>query len=485
MAIRAKPSVLLVEDDRAIATVILAALEDEGFEIRHCTSIAQRDEALASASYPVMVTDVILEDGDGIESLDAVREAAPGMPVIVLSAQNTLDTAVRASDSEAFEYFPKPFDLDQLVRAVAKAAGAGRADMGAAHGIGNTQAEADGEDLPLVGRSQAMQGVYRMIARVLRNDLTVLVTGESGTGKELVAEAIHQLGSRASGPFIAVNTAAIPADLIESELFGHEKGAFTGAIAQAIGKFEQANGGTLFLDEIGDMPADAQTRLLRALQSGRIRRVGGRQEIAVSVRIIAATNRDLVPMIEQGAFREDLYYRLNVVPIQLPPLRERREDVEVLAQHFLAQAAEDGLPRRRLSPEAVRALEARHWRGNVRELRNVIYRLALMAREDTIDPAAIAEIVGDEPPRSGSSTAPAASGLSAALDHWLASADPPDGLLHSRAIAAFEKPLIEHALKRTRGNQLQAAKLLGINRNTLRKRIGELAIEPDRFARTV
>jgi two-component system nitrogen regulation response regulator GlnG len=343
---------------------------------------------------------------------------------------------------------------------------------------------ADGEGLPLVGRSKAMQGVYRMIARVLRNDLTVLVTGESGTGKELVAEAIHQLGSRSTGPFVAVNAAAIPADLIESELFGHEKGAFTGAIAQAIGKFEQANGGTLFLDEIGDMPAEAQTRLLRALQSGRIRRVGGRQEIAVSVRIIAATNRDLLPLIERGAFREDLYYRLNVVPIQLPPLRERREDIEVLTQHFLAQAVEDGLPRRRLSADALAVLEARQWRGNVRELRNLVYRLALMAQGEVIDSAAISEIVGRETAPSAASSLETKPGLAGALEQWLASEDPPEGLLHARAIAAFEKPLIEHALKRMRGNQLRAAKLLGINRNTLRKRIVELGIEPERFARS-
>jgi two-component system nitrogen regulation response regulator GlnG len=329
-----------------------------------------------------------------------------------------------------------------------------------------------------------MQGVYRMIARVLRNDLTVLVTGESGTGKELVAEAIHQLGSRSTGPFVAVNTAAIPSDLIESELFGHEKGAFTGAIAQAIGKFEQANGGTLFLDEIGDMPAEAQTRLLRALQSGRIRRVGGRQEIAVSVRIVAATNRDLVPLIEQGTFREDLYYRLNVVPIELPSLRERREDIEVLAQHFIAQAVEDGLPRRRLSAEAVALLEARQWRGNVRELRNVVYRLALMAQGEVIDADEVRAIVGPETAPPSAPDEPPPTNLAGALEHWLAREDPPEGLLHARAIAAFEKPLIEHALMRTRGNQLRAAKLLGINRNTLRKRIVELAIEPERFARS-
>ncbi|WP_017665260.1 sigma-54-dependent transcriptional regulator [Porphyrobacter sp. AAP82] len=470
--------VLLVEDDTAIATVIIAALEDEGFAIAHCTSIAARDKLLETRRFGVMLTDVILEDGDGLASLSAVRERAPEMPVIVLSAQNTLDTAVRASESEAFEYFPKPFDLDELVHAVRQAAGArspSAQDPSAA-------LPGEGERMPLVGRSPAMQGVYRMITRVLRNDLTVLVTGESGTGKELVAEAIHELGNRRTGPFVAVNTAAIPADLVESELFGHEKGAFTGAIAQAIGKFEQANGGTLFLDEIGDMPAEAQTRLLRALQSGRIRRVGGRQEIAVNVRIIAATNRDLTPMIAAGTFREDLFYRLNVVPIVLPPLRERREDIAALAQHFLVLAAEDGLPRRVLTAEAIERLEARNWRGNVRELRNVVYRLALMAREERIDADAVGDIIGPEIAPASVPQDAGQGGFGAALAAWLTAESPPPGALYHRALGAFEKPLIEYALGRTGGNQLRAAQLLGINRNTLRKRIGELGLEPERFS---
>ncbi len=475
-------TILLVEDDTAIATVITAALEDEGFAIDRCSSIEERDAKLGGGTFDVMLTDVMLEDGDGLASMGAVKASAPDMPVIVLSAQNTLDTAVRASDSEAFEYFPKPFDLDELVRAVCQAAGS-RAN--AADDAAQAMPTSEGDGMPMVGRSPAMQGVYRMITRVLRNDLTVLVTGESGTGKELVAEAIHQLGSRRTGPFVAVNTAAIPSDLVESELFGHEKGAFTGAVSQAIGKFEQANGGTLFLDEIGDMPAEAQTRLLRALQSGRIRRVGGRQEIAVNVRIIAATNRDLAPMIAAGKFREDLFYRLNVVPIELPPLRERREDIDVLSQHFLAQAAEDGLPRRLLARDAVENLEQRGWRGNVRELRNVTYRLALMAREDVIDAESLIDILGEEAPFHIEGEGEGDSGIGAALDIWLAREEPASGTVYASALAAFEKPLIEHALSQTNGNQLRAAKLLGINRNTLRKRITELKIEPDRFARPV
>ncbi len=467
--------ILLVEDDTSIATVIVAALEDEGYLVHRTDSVAGRDKMLSqNGDYAAMLTDVVLTDGDGIASLPDVRKQAPDMPLIILSAQNTLDTAVRASETQAFEYFPKPFDLDELVRAVGQA-------VGQADERGTFQAD-PGDGMPLVGRSAAMQSVYRMITRVLRNDLTVLVTGESGTGKELVAEAIHQLGSRKSGPLVAVNAAAIPADLIESELFGHEKGAFTGAVTQAIGKFEQANGGTLFLDEIGDMPAEAQTRLLRALQSGRIRRVGGRQEIAVNVRIIAATNRDLGPMIEAGTFREDLFYRLNVVPIELPPLRDRAEDIDVLTQHFLLQAAEEGLPRRQIEPDAVQALERRQWRGNVRELRNVVYRLALMARKERVDAGDLLEIIGAE--QSQSQTEKGDS-FALALDQWLAANQPPKGTLYQSALAAFEKPLMEFALDQTNGNQLRAAQLLGINRNTLRKRLADLSVEPDRFTRTV
>ncbi|MDP4575273.1 nitrogen regulation protein NR(I) [Qipengyuania sp. G39] len=465
-------AVLLVEDDRAIATVISEALREEGYDVTACESLARRDELVGVRHFDVMLTDVMLEDGDGLASIDHVRELAPDMPVIVLSAQNTLDTAVRASDSHAFEYFPKPFDLDELTQAVRQAV-ANRPSV---------SAPGDEEDsaLPLIGRSPAMQSVFRMITRVLRNDLTVLVTGESGTGKELVAEAIHQLGARKTGPFVAVNMAAIPHELLESELFGHERGAFTGAVSQQIGKFEQANGGTLFLDEIGDMPPDAQTRLLRALQSGRIRRVGGRQEIGVDVRIIAATNRDLAPMIEDGRFREDLFYRLNVVPIPLPALRERREDIGALVKHFLGQAASEGLPRRQITDDAIAALAARRWPGNVRELRNVVFRLALLAREDIIDVDSVADTIGTE--ISTGSGAPD-SGFSAAIDGWLAENGNSHGTLYHAVLASFEKPLFEHALRMTEGNQLRAAQLLGINRNTLRKRLGELDIAPEVFAR--
>ena len=461
-------NILLVEDDPSIALVITAALEAEGMMVTECDSIAERDRLIAGQSFDAMVTDVMLTDGDGIETIGTVRAAAPDMPIIILSAQNTLDTAVRASDTGAFEYFPKPFDIDELARTVRQAVGQSAARRG-------SDDESPEAGLPLVGRSSAMQAVYRMITRVLRNDLTVLVLGESGTGKELVAEAIHQLGHRKTGPFVAVNTAAIPADLIESELFGHEKGAFTGAVARHAGKFEQANGGTLFLDEIGDMPLDAQTRLLRALQSGRIRRVGGREEIAVDVRIIAATNRDLEPMIAAGTFREDLYYRLNVVPITLPPLRERRDDIPALARHFLQLAAGEGLPRHSLGEDAAGLLSRQSWRGNVRELRNFIYRVALLVREERIEAETLAPLLV---PAEREGEAGKAGSLESAVSHWLDVNRPAPGQVYDAALAAFERPLFIAALRQTQGNQLRAAQLLGINRNTLRKRLTDLAIDP-------
>jgi len=479
MGKRTAREVLLIEDDRAIATVITAALEDEGFAITHCASIAERDRLLAQRRFDVMLTDVILEDGDGLDGLAAAREAAGDLPVIVLSAQNTLDTAVRASESEAFEYFPKPFDLDELVHAVKQAAsarGAGTPD--------EPGAAVETERMPLVGRSPAMQSVYRMITRVLRNDLTVLITGESGTGKELVAEAIHQLGSRRTGPFVAVNAAAIPSDLIESELFGHEKGAFTGAVAQAIGKFEQAEGGTLFLDEIGDMPIEAQTRLLRVLQEGEFTPVGARRHVKARARVIAATHQDLRARVRDGRFREDLYYRLNVVPLHVPPLRERAEDIPALVQHFLRQSKALKV----VEPAAIAVMQAHGWPGNVRELENAVRRLAALHTEDVIDAEAVrmalqassmsvmTDGVALSAPGDISSTI---ADILAADASLMAGTD-----VYDRIIRLVEKPLIARMLAMTGGNQIKAAELLGLNRNTLRKKITELDIDVKKGGRS-
>jgi two-component system nitrogen regulation response regulator GlnG len=458
-------SVLLVEDDRAIGQVIVAALEAEGCTVDHCTSVARRNALLADKGYAVILTDVMLEDGDGIATLGTVLEQHPDTPVIVLSAQNTLDTAVRASEAGAYEYFPKPFDLDELIRAVLQAA-ARSADSSA-----SADADPAESGLPLVGRSAPMQTVYRMITRVLRNDLSVLILGESGTGKELVAEAIHQLGHRKQGPFVAVNMAAIPAELIESELFGHEKGAFTGAVAQQIGKFEQAHGGTLFLDEIGDMPMQAQTRLLRTLQTGRITRVGGHREIELDVRFVAATNKPFGPLIEAGLFREDLYYRINVVPIDLPPLRDRLSDIPALVDHFLALAVHEGLPRRSFDAGAIAAMQRRNWRGNVRELRNMVFRAVIMSRDDLITADALGAIF-DEPTLGGEARREE-SDFDQAVNRFLLTERPEHGAVYDRALAAFEIPLLQSIMRQCDGNQVKAAAMLGINRNTLRKKLLE------------
>ncbi len=466
------PKVLIVEDDISIGVVVSAALAAENIDTQICDSVSARDAALASSSFDLMLTDVVLKDSNGLDTLKAAMASVPDMPVIIMSAQNTLETAVRASEIEAFEYFPKPFDLNDLVLAVKQGIDR-RSSVPANVGEGLSEA-----NLPMIGRSAAMQDVYRMVARLLRNDLSVLISGESGTGKELVAEAIHNLGHRKTGPFVAVNMAAIPAELIEAELFGHEKGSFTGAVGQAIGRFEQAQGGTLFLDEIGDMPKHAQTRLLRALQSGVISRIGGKASIRLDVRILAATNQKLEDLIAQGKFREDLFYRLNVVPINMPPLRDRTDDIGLLAQHFLTLAANEGLPSRKIDDDAIGVLMTMPWRGNIRELKNLIYRLALVCRDDVITEAAVAQY--NEPTNESGSPVQSASFEAAVAqflrEHRLRGSSREK--IYQRALAEFEIPLLQHVMRQAKGNQLKAASLLGINRNTLRKKLTEYAIGP-------
>src|ERR1700760_2205546 len=336
-----------------------------------------------------------MPDENAFELLPRIKKLRPELPIIVMSAQNTFMTAIRASERGAYDYLPKPFDLKELVTIV------GRALSEPKHRLPHEKIE-ELEGMPLVGRSPAMQEIYRTLARLMQTDLTVMITGESGTGKELVARALHDYGKRRAGPFVAINMAAIPRDLIESELFGHEKGAFTGANSRSQGRFEQANGGTLFLDEIGDMPPEAQTRLLRVLQEGEFTSVGGRQTIRANVRIIAATHRDLRTAIRQGQFREDLFYRLNVVPIRLPPLRERSEDIPALVRHFLAQAESEGLPGKTLDQGAMDRLKSYRWPGNVRELENVMRRLAALCPEEVINADVIAAELMDPDPASGS-----------------------------------------------------------------------------------
>ena len=465
--------ILLVDDDDAIRTVVAHALKRAGHQVRTAASLGELAREMRSHPPDVLLTDVVLPDGDGIEQATQIVAEHPEMPVIVLSARNTLTTAVRANEAGAYDYLPKPFDLDTLTRTVAAALARRAANAG-------EQAPSEDASLPLIGRSPAMQDVYRVIARVVSNDLTVLVSGESGTGKELVARAIHDLGARRAAPFVPINMAAIPRDLIEAELFGHERGAFTGAAQRSAGRFEQAAGGTLFLDEIGDMPLEAQTRLLRVLQSGEFTTVGGARTIRADVRIVAATNRDLQQAVVTGQFREDLYYRLNVVPIALPALRERRGDIAELARHFLDRAAEAGLPRKTLDGAAVAALEAHDWPGNVRELENLMRRLAALSRDDHIGAAEVRATIGTAAPVADAVLDAGIDAAVHAMIERLARQEPralDDGSLYARVIAEVERPLIEAMLARHGGNQLRAARAMGLNRNTLRKRLDTLGIE--------
>ena len=370
--------VLLAEDDAAIRTVVSRALSRQGYDVQATSVAASLWRWIAAGDGDVVITDVALPDENTLDLLPRIRNLRPDLPVIVMSAQNTLLTAVRAAERGAFEYLPKPFDIGNLVATVQRSL-SGRGAAAQADDLPLPE-----EHLPIIGRSPAMQEIYRVIARLMNTDLTVLITGESGTGKELVAKALHDFGKRKGGPFVAVNMAAIPRELIESELFGHEKGSFTGANARRLGRFEQAEGGTLFLDEIGDMPLEAQTRLLRVLQQGEFMPVGGHHPVRTNVRIVAASHRDLRLMVGQGQFREDLFYRLNVVPLRLPPLRERVDDIPALVQHFLVKVQADGLPIKTLMPESMIRLKAHSWPGNVRELENLVRRLAVLYAEDTI-----------------------------------------------------------------------------------------------------
>ena len=467
-------TILLADDDSAIRTVLTQALTRAGFTVRATATATALWRWVMDGEGDAIVTDVVLPDENAFDVIPRIKKIRPNLPVIVMSAQNTMMTAITAAERGAYDYLAKPFDLSVLVQTVT------RALEQQARPAARPPAQGQ-EQLPIVGRSPAMQEIYRVIARLTQTDLTALIIGESGTGKELVARALHDYGKRRKGTFVAVNMAAIPRELIESELFGHEKGAFTGAGARLAGRFEQAEGGTLFLDEIGDMPLEAQTRLLRVLQQGEYTSVGGTAAIKANVRIIAATHRDLRKLIAHGSFREDLFFRLNVVPLRLPALRERQEDMPDLIQHFLARAAAEGLPRKAMAPEAVERLKAYRWPGNVRELENLIKRLAVMEVEDTITAATVERELAASPPLAEQPAAHAASAatLGEFLENHLAQyfagfggALPPEGL-YERILAEVEPPLLRASLTATHGNQLRAADLLGINRNTLRTKLKE------------
>ncbi|RAI43437.1 nitrogen regulation protein NR(I) [Rhodoplanes roseus] len=468
--------VLVADDDAAIRTVLNQALSRAGYEVRSTGNAATLWRWVSQGEGDLVITDVVMPDENAFDFLPRIKKLRPDLPVIVMSAQNTFMTAIRASERGAYEYLPKPFDLKELITIV------GRALAEPKEIASKVPQPEEMESIPLVGRSPAMQEIYRLLARLMQTDLTVMITGESGTGKELVARALHDYGKRRSGTFVAINMAAIPRDLIESELFGHEKGAFTGANSRSAGRFEQAEGGTLFLDEIGDMPMEAQTRLLRVLQQGEYTTVGGRTAIKTDVRIIAATNKDLRILIQQGLFREDLFFRLNVVPLRLPPLRERTEDIPDLIHHFFVVAEREGLPAKQIEKAALDRLKRYRWPGNVRELENLARRLAALYPQETITAAVIDGELAQPAANAPSDEPRVDENLSAAVERHLTryfggfnDGLPPPGLYH-RVLREVEHPLLSAALVATRGNQIRAAELLGVNRNTLRKKIRDLDI---------
>jgi two-component system nitrogen regulation response regulator GlnG len=459
-------TVWIIDDDRSIRWVLEKALGREDIPSRSFESANEALAALESGEQPrVMVSDIRMPGQSGLDLLKRVKESAPELPVIIMTAYSDLDSAVAAFQGGAFEYLPKPFDVDQAVSLVR------RALEQSAHQAGASEPQALAPEI--LGQAPSMQEVFRAIGRLAQSHATVLINGESGTGKELVARALHRHSPRKDAPFIAINTAAIPRDLLESELFGHERGAFTGAATQRRGRFEQAENGTLFLDEIGDMPAELQTRLLRVLSDGHFYRVGGHQPVKANVRVIAATHQNLETRVKDGLFREDLFHRLNVIRLRLPSLRERREDIPLLAKHFLLKSAQElGVDAKRLSDDGLRFLQGLDFPGNVRQLENLCHWLTVMAPGQVIEVVDLPPEVRDEP-------------RSEAPSDWLAAlAGEADRLLAARPGEAFEllnrefeRTVIGRALAACGGRRIEAAQQLGIGRNTITRKIQELGID--------
>ncbi|AUN94301.1 nitrogen regulation protein NR(I) [Pseudazoarcus pumilus] len=462
-------TVWIVDDDRSIRWVLEKALSREGIDYESFTSATEAMSALDTQAPPsVLLSDIRMPGRSGLELLQQIKADHPSVPVIIMTAYSDLDSAVSAFQGGAFEYLPKPFDVDQAVALVQRALEQSTHQNGA---------EVEPPVVPeILGQAPSMQEVFRAIGRLSHSHATVLINGESGAGKELVARALHRHSPRRDAPFVAINTAAIPRDLLESELFGHERGAFTGAAAQRRGRFEQSEGGTLFLDEIGDMPAELQTRLLRVLSDGHFYRVGGQQPVRANVRVIAATHQDLEERVRQGLFREDLFHRLNVIRLRLPPLRERKEDIPLLARHFLQSSAQElGVEAKRITEAALRHLQTQPFPGNVRQLENVCHWLTVMAPGQVVD-------VADLPPELRNQSAPGAvddwtESLAHDVDRLLASAP---GEVFNQLSHAFERTLIRRALVATGGRKIEAAQLLGIGRNTITRKIQDLDIDDGR-----
>jgi two-component system nitrogen regulation response regulator GlnG len=459
--------VWIVDDDRSIRWVFEKALSREGIAYNSFASAREALDALAGGAPQVLVSDVRMPGQSGIELLQEVKQKHPAVPVIVMTAYSDLESAVAAFQGGAYEYLPKPFDVDQAVELIRRAMEESQREQAVLEPVGEVP--------EILGQAPAMQEVFRAIGRLSQSSATVLITGESGTGKELVARALHRHSARAAKPFVAINTAAMPKDLLESELFGHERGAFTGAQALRRGRFEQADGGTLFLDEIGDMPAELQTRLLRVLSDGTFYRVGGHQQLKANVRVIAATHQDLESRVREGAFREDLYHRLNVIRVRIPSLRERREDIPLLARHFLARSAKElGVESKRLSDEVLAHIVRMDFPGNVRQLENLCHWLTVMAPGQAIGVADLPAEFRGEP--AGAGLAPASDWIAALeqeVERRLARGE--TGVLDQLS-RQFERSLISRALARTGGRRIEAATLLGMGRNTITRKIQELGI---------
>ena len=458
------PTVWIVDDDRSIRWVLEKAMTRAGIAN---SSFASADEALASGQLPAAVlSDIRMPGTDGLDFLDALREMEPELPVIIMTAHSDLDSAVASYHRGAFEYLPKPFDIDEAVAVVQRAVA--RAERQEVH---STQVVPS--DQEILGQAPAMQEVFRAIGRLSASNVTVLINGPSGSGKELVANALHRHSPRAKQPFVALNVSAIPSELVESELFGHEKGAFTGAASRRVGRFEQANGGTLFLDEIGDMPAESQIRLLRVIAEGEFYRVGGHNPVQVDVRIITATHQHLEQGVEHGTFREDLFHRLNVIRVHVPALTERREDIPLLANHFLQRATNElGEAPKVFDPSTLETLAALPWPGNVRQLENTCRWLAVMVAGPVV-------LVDDLPLELKEAPPPSEAGdWEDALAKWANKALAKEGgqPLLKNALPAFERTLIKAALARTGGRRVEAAERLGWGRNTLTRKIAELRL---------
>jgi len=468
--------ILVADDEDSLRWVLEKGLRGAGHDVTAVKSGDEAVRAFAAQPFDLVFVDVRMPGLDGLTALERIRDLRSDVYVVVMTAHGSMDTAIKAMQRGAYDYLNKPFDIDEVLLLTERALAASRLTQEVARL--RTGLQEVREFSALIGRHPRMQDVYKTIGRIAGTDVTVLLRGESGTGKELVARAIHYYSRRSGRPFVAVSCAAIPGTLLESEMFGHERGAFTDAKERRLGKFELAHGGTLYLDEIGDMPVDLQTKLLRALQERTIERVGGHEPIAIDVRVLAATNRDLEALMKDGRFREDLYYRLNVVTVHLPPLRERRRDIPLLVEHFLAKHSEE-LGERGVAPEALDRLVGYEWPGNVRELENIIQRAMVMATAGVILPEHLP--IG---PVSAAASVAVDATLEEIIERKLIECvrglrERSSANLYDLVVGLVEKPLLRAVLRETGGNQVRAAQILGINRNTLRKKLTEHWIDPD------